>query len=252
MRTAGIDIGSRTIKLVTLEGGEIITSLLADTSYDPLEQCKRLMAQTSFDRILVTGYGRHIFENHFDAPTVTEIKAFARGAKAIFPDCRTILDIGGQDTKAIALDAKGSVSKFEMNDRCAAGTGMFLEVIAKTLGYDLEEFGTEALRAQGNIQINSMCTVFAQSEVTSLLAKRQKREDIARGIHMAILNRTLSLLKRVSTAPDIVFAGGVAKNPCLKYLLEEALDKKLKVPQDPQMVGAYGAAIIAQWTFKTE
>ena len=252
MRTGGIDIGSRTIKLVTLEGGEIITSLLADTTHDPLEQCKRLMAQTSFDRILATGYGRHLFETHFDVPTVTEIKAFARGAKAIFPDCRTILDIGGQDTKVIALDKRGSVSKFEMNDRCAAGTGMFLEVIAKTLGYDLEEFGTEALRAQGNIQINSMCTVFAQSEVTSLLAKRQKREDIARGIHMAILNRTLSLLKRVSTAPDIVFAGGVAKNHCLKYLLDDALMQDVKVPENPQMVGAYGAAIIAQWTFKTE
>ena len=126
------------------------------------------------------------------------------------------------------------------------GTGMFLEIIAKTLGYDLEEFGKEALKAQGNIQINSMCTVFAQSEVTSLLARRQKREDIARGIHMAILNRTLSLLKRVSTTPDIVFAGGVAKSPCLKYLLGNELGCEVKVPEDPQMVGAFGAAIIAQ------
>lgn len=176
---------------------------------------------------------------------MTEIKAFAEGAKALFPTCRTILDIGGQDTKAIALDEKGNVSKFEMNDRCAAGTGMFLEVIAKTLGYDLEEFGEAALRANGNIQINSMCTVFAQSEVTSLLARRQKREDIARGIHMAILNRTLSLLKRVSTRPDIVFAGGVARNPCIKHLLDDALGCEVKIPKDPQIVGAYGAALIA-------
>lgn len=123
---------------------------------------------------------------------------------------------------------------------------MFLEVIAKTLGYNLEEFGKEALRADGNIQINSMCTVFAQSEVTSLLARRQKREDIARGIHIAILNRTLSLLKRVSTEPDIVFAGGVAKNPCLKYLLGDALGCELEVPENPQMVGAFGAAMIAK------
>ena len=245
MRTAGIDIGSRTIKLVVVEDGEIITSSIADTTHDPLEQCERLMAQTSFGRILATGYGRHFFEAHFDVPTVTEIKAFARGAKEIFPGCRTILDIGGQDTKAIALDEKGRVFKFEMNDRCAAGTGMFLEVIAKTLGYELDEFGTEALKGEGNLQINSMCTVFAQSEVTSLLAKRQKREDIAYGIHVAILNRTLSLLKRVSTTPDIVFAGGVARNPCLKYLLDEALVREIKVPKDPQMVGAYGAAVIA-------
>jgi len=246
MRTAGIDIGSRTIKLVTVEGGKIITSLLSDTTHDPLDQCKRLMAQTSFDKILATGYGRHFFGTEFGTSTITEIKAFARGAKAFFQDCRTILDIGGQDTKAIGLDEKGNVSKFEMNDRCAAGTGMFLEIIAKTLGYDLEEFGKEALKAQNSIQINSMCTVFAQSEVTSLLAKRQKREDIARGIHLAILNRTLSLLKRVSTMPDFVFAGGVAQNPCLRYLLGDALGCDVKVPEDPQMVGAYGAAIIAQ------
>ena len=246
MQFAGIDIGSRTIKLVVVENGQMIHSAITDTTHDPLEQCKRLIDQVSFDNILATGYGRHFFETHFDAPTVTEIKAFARGAKALFPGCRTILDIGGQDTKAIALDERGNVSKFEMNDRCAAGTGMFLEVIAKTLGYDLDEFGKEALKAEGNIQINSMCTVFAQSEVTSLLARRQKREDIARGIHMAILNRTLSLLKRVSTTPDIVFAGGVAKNPCLRLLLIDTLGYEVKVPQNPQMVGAYGAAIIAR------
>jgi len=248
MKTAGIDIGSRTVKLVTIGGERILHVFISDTTHDPLEQCERLMAQTSFDRILATGYGRHFLETHFNVSTVTEIKAFARGAKAIFSNCRTILDIGGQDTKAIALDEKGNVSKFEMNDRCAAGTGMFLEVIAKSLGYEMEEFGKEALKADGNVQINSMCTVFAQSEVTSLLARRQKREDIARGIHMAILNRTLSLLKRVSTTPDIIFAGGVAKNPCLKYLLSDALGFEVKVPEDPQMVGAYGAAIIAQET----
>jgi len=246
MKTAGIDIGSRTIKLVVVENGEIIYSTLTDTTHDPLEQCEKLMEQTSFDRILATGYGRHFFETHFDVLTVTEIKAFALGAKAIFPGCRTILDIGGQDTKVIALDEKGTVSKFEMNDRCAAGTGMFLEVIAKTLGYDLDEFGKEALKAKDNIQINSMCTVFAQSEVTSLLAKRQKREDIARGVHIAILNRTLSMLKRISTEPDIIFAGGVAKNPCLKHLLKDYIGHEVKVPLDPQMVGAYGAAMIAQ------
>ena len=244
MRMAGIGIGSRTVKLVTIEGKEVINSFLTDTTHDPLEQCKKLLEQTSFDRILATGYGRHFFETHFEVPTVTEIKAFARGAKTLFPSCRTILDIGGQDTKAIALDEKGNVSKFEMNDRCAAGTGMFLEIIAKTLGYDLEEFGKEALKTQANIQINSICTVFAQSEVTSLLARRQKKEDIARGIHMAILNRTLSLLKRISTTPEIVFAGGVAKNLCIQRLLGEALGREVKVPEDPQIVGAYGAALI--------
>jgi (R)-2-hydroxyacyl-CoA dehydratese activating ATPase len=246
MRTAGIDIGSRTIKLVVVEGKEVIASLVTDTTHEPLEQCRRLTDQVRFDRILATGYGRHFFETEYDVPTVTEIKAFAKGAKSLFPGCRTILDIGGQDTKAIALNEKGRITKFEMNDRCAAGTGLFLEIIAKALGYDLEAFGREAFRAKGQIQINSMCTVFAQSEVTSLVAKRQKREDIARGIHLAILNRTLSLLKRVSTEPDIVFAGGVAQNPCLTELLDDALGHKVKIPENPQVVGAYGAAMLAQ------
>jgi predicted CoA-substrate-specific enzyme activase len=246
MRTAGIDIGSSTIKLVVMEGGEVVTSLLCNTTHDPLEQCKRLMGQTSFDRILATGYGRHFFETSFSVSTVTEIKAFARGAKAIFPGCRTVLDIGGQDTKAIALDERGSVTKFEMNDRCAAGTGIFLEVIAGTLGYGLDEFGMRALEGKNGIQMNSMCTVFAQSEVISLVAKGQRRENIALAIHAAILNRTLSLLKRVSTRPDIIFAGGVARSPCLKHLLEGALGEKVSVPDNPQILGAYGAAIIAR------
>jgi predicted CoA-substrate-specific enzyme activase len=246
MRFAGIDIGSRTIKLVVVEGGEMVSSLLEATSHDPLEQCKRLMGQTHFDRILATGYGRHLFEIQFDVPTVTEIKAFARGAKVMFPGCRTVLDIGGQDTKAIALDERGNVSKFEMNDRCAAGTGMFLEVIAKTLGYNIDEFGIEAMKVQENVQINSMCTVFAQSEVTSLMARGKKREEIARGVHQAILTRSLSLLKRVSIEKEIVFAGGVARNPCLRFLLAETLGEKILVSPNPQLIGAFGAAMIAQ------
>jgi predicted CoA-substrate-specific enzyme activase len=246
MRAAGIDIGSRTIKLVVVEGEKIISSLVTDTTHEPIEQCKRLTDQASFDKILATGYGRHFFETQYDVPTVTEIKAFAKGAKRLFPGCRTILDIGGQDTKAIALDEQGRITKFEMNDRCAAGTGIFLEIIAKALGYDLETFGKEASSAAGHIQINSMCTVFAQSEVTSLVAKGQKRADIAHGVHLAILNRTLSLLKRVSTEPDIVFAGGVAQNPCLYDLIDEAFGHKVRIPENPQTVGAYGAAILAQ------
>ena len=208
-------------------------------------------ARNSWPRPLLTGYSPLVTEDiflkpTFNVPTVTEIKAFARGAKALFPGCRTILDIGGQDTKAIALDERGNVSKFEMNDRCAAGTGMFLEIIAKTLGYELEEFGTEALKAQGNIQINSMCTVFAQSEVVSLLARRQKREDIARGIHMAIVTRTLSLLKRVSIQEEIVFAGGVAQNGCIRDFLRGTLGAEIKIPLNPKIVGAYGAALLTQ------
>jgi predicted CoA-substrate-specific enzyme activase len=147
MKYAGIDIGSRTIELVVVaEAGEILLSLQTDTGFDPMQEAKRLINGVNYDRIMATGYGRNLFEISFDAPTVTEIKAHARGARAFFPDARTVLDIGGQDSKAIALFENGKVKKFEMNDRCAAGTGKFLEIMAKTLGFSIEDFGQEASR----------------------------------------------------------------------------------------------------------
>ena len=174
MRFAGIDIGSRTIELVVVdEAGQIKASFQADTGFDPMTEAKKMVNGASFDRIMATGYGRNLFEIAFDAPTVTEIKAHATGARAFFPDTRAVLDIGGQDSKAISLFDNGKVKKFEMNDRCAAGTGKFLEIMAKTLGYDIEEFGREALLAENDLNISSMCTVFAESEVTSLIAKGQ-------------------------------------------------------------------------------
>lgn len=179
MRYAGIDIGSRSIELVLLEDEKIIESKQADSGFDPLTRAKELLEGVEHDRIMATGYGRHLFELSFDAPTVTEIKAYAVGANALSPDVRTILDIGGQDSKAIALNENGKVIKFEMNDRCAAGTGKFLEIMAHALGFGMDEFGVEALNATKEIQISSMCTVFAESEVTSLVAKGKQPEHCA-------------------------------------------------------------------------
>jgi predicted CoA-substrate-specific enzyme activase len=181
----------------------------------------------------------------FDTPTVTEIKAYAVGAKRLLPEVKTILDIGGQDSKAIALNGDGRVIKFEMNDRCAAGTGKFLEIMAQTLGYSLEEFGVEALKADGDIKINSLCTVFAESEVTSLVAKGTPLQEIALGLHHSIVRRVVGMIKRVSDEEPIMFAGGVAKNPCIHQMLEQSLDRKITVPENPQMVGALGAALLA-------
>lgn len=139
---AGIDIGSRTIELVVVDNaGKIIQSVQTDTGFDPMEQVRKLMNGAQPDFIMATGYGRNLFEISFDAATVTEIKAHARGARELFPVATGVLDIGGQDGKAIALSDNGKVTKFEMNDRCAAGTGKFMEVMAKTLGYTIEEFG---------------------------------------------------------------------------------------------------------------
>lgn len=245
MRTAGIDIGSRTIELVVLRDGEIIENRQADSGFDPMAQARELLEGVEHDHIMATGYGRHLFELLFDAPTVTEIKAYAVGAKVLFPEVQTILDIGGQDSKAIAVNDAGKVTKFEMNDRCAAGTGKFLEIMAQALGYSLDQFGIKALEATRDIQISSMCTVFAESEVTSLVAKGEARQDIALGLHRSVVKRAAGMMKRVSIKEPVLFAGGVARNPCIRHLLEEALDRDILVPENPQMVGALGAALLS-------
>ncbi len=245
MNCAGIDIGSRTIELVVLKNREIIEQKQTDTGFDPMTRARELLEGIEYDCIWATGYGRNLFEISFDVPTVTEIKAYGVGARSLFQNAGTILDIGGQDSKAIALNDDGRIIKFEMNDRCAAGTGKFLEIMARSLGYTIDQFGTEALKATKNLQINSMCTVFAESEVTSLVAKGENPREIALGLHRSVVRRAVSMLKRVSAGNDIVFAGGVAKNPCIRRLLEDTLERQVLVPEDPQMVGALGAALLA-------
>jgi predicted CoA-substrate-specific enzyme activase len=245
-RFAGIDIGSRTIELVVVdESGGILTSLQTDTGFDPMSAARDMVDRVEYDRIMATGYGRNLFEISFDAQTVTEIKAHAAGARAFFPDVQAVLDIGGQDSKAISLFDTGKVKKFEMNDRCAAGTGKFLEIMARTLGFDMETFGREALLAEKGLSISSMCTVFAESEVTSLVAKGKNRQEIALGLHISVIQRAVGMINRVSSAGDIVFTGGVAKNPCMRKLLSETLGRTVRVPEDPQLVGAFGAALLA-------
>jgi len=243
---AGIDIGSRSIELVVVdEAGQLAASFQADTGFDPMSEARKLVDGADFDSIMATGYGRTLFEISFDAPTVSEIKAHARGARDFFPDVQTVLDIGGQDSKAITMLANGKVKKFEMNDRCAAGTGKFLEIMAKSLGYSIEEFGPEALLAEKDLNISSMCTVFAESEVTSLIAKGNDRREIARGLHASVIRRAAGMINRVSSEGDIVFTGGVAKNPCMVTFLAEKLERRVLVPENPQFIGALGAALLA-------
>jgi predicted CoA-substrate-specific enzyme activase len=229
------------------EAGQILVSLQADTGFDPIFEAKRLINNRHYDRILATGYGRNLFEISFDVSTVTEIKAHARGSRYFFPDARAVLDIGGQDSKAIALYENGRVKKFEMNDRCAAGTGKFLEIMARTLGFDIQDFGKEALQAENDLNISSMCTVFAESEVTSLIAKGQDRREIARGLHASVVRRAAGMINRVSLQGDIIFTGGVANNSCIYVMLEEKLGRHVLVPEDPQMIGALGAALLASY-----
>jgi (R)-2-hydroxyacyl-CoA dehydratese activating ATPase len=245
MRCAGIDIGSRTIKLAVLEHGKLILSRKSVTSHNPLETARELMSGAVFDVITATGYGRHLIEGHLNCPVISEITAFALGARFFSSGCESILNIGGQDTKAISLDKEGNMNKFEMNDKCAAGTGRFLEVMATALGFTLEEFSKAALSAGKAVKINSMCTVFAESEVVSLTTQGAARDEVALGIHKAIVSRSAGLLKRVAPPGKIFFAGGVAINDCVRILLEKEMDRPVFVPPDPQIIGAIGAAMSA-------
>jgi (R)-2-hydroxyacyl-CoA dehydratese activating ATPase len=245
MRGAGIDIGSRTVKLAVINDGELALTRKALTSHDPLESVRELIRGVEYGTIVATGYGRHLVKEFLGCAVISEIKAFALGARAILPRCRLILDIGGQDTKAISLSEPGDLSKFEMNDRCAAGTGRFLEVMAAALGYSLDEFSKAALSAERAEKVNSMCTVFAESEVISLTAQGAARNEVALGIHKAIVGRSIALLKRVSAPREVFFAGGVALNECVGVLIGRELGVPVFVPPEPQIVGAFGAALYA-------
>ena len=247
MRHAGIDIGSRTIKLVVLEDGTLSHQHKVANSFNPLQTCDALLAGVAYDRITATGYGRHLFQGHHPAAAViTELKAFALGAAHLDGSCRTVLDIGGQDTKAIALDERGGIRKFEMNDKCAAGTGRFLEIMATALGYSYEEFAAAAQTAARAEPISNMCTVFAESEVISLVTRGVPRQEIALGIHRAIATRAVSLLRRVPLHGRLLFAGGVAHNPCMRALLTAELGLELLLAPDPQLVGALGCALASR------
>lgn len=245
MRIVGLDIGSRTIKLALLENAKLKDFRCIETSYDPKAQIKNLLAELKYDRLMATGYGRNLAQQHFGAETITEIRAHAIGVRSLFPKVRTILDIGGQDTKAIALSPEGQVIKFEMNDRCAAGTGRFLEIMALALGVDLQGLSKLALEATHAAPISSLCTVFAESEVVGLIGRGEDRRVIAKGVILSIARRSLSLLKRVKIQQPVVFTGGVAQNKAVITALQELLKTSILVPENPQITGALGAALCA-------
>lgn len=241
---AGLDVGSRTIKLVTL-APEVKESLVLETGANPLKRCQELLANRNYGRLVVTGYGRHLVAQVLEAETVSEIKTFAIGARYLFPDCHTVIDIGGQDSKVILLTDKGDVQKFEMNDRCAAGTGKFLEVMANTLEVKITEIGDLALSSNKIVRINNLCTVFAESEVVSLIAKGEEANAIALALHEAITTRIVTMIQRIGSRERVIFAGGASLNNCLRQLLGQKLNTELIIPDKPQVVGALGAAILA-------
>ena len=252
MIVAGIDVGSLTAKCALLRDGELVayritrvSPNLEDTAVKVFEETLNAAGVRREDvaRIVATGYGRS--KVSFADKAVTEISCHAKGALFFIPTARTVIDIGGQDSKVIAI-SNGRVVDFVMNNKCAAGTGRFLEVMANALGLKLEELADVAEKARKVTEISSTCTVFAESEVISHLASGERVEDIVAGIHEAIASRIAALARRVRVEPDVVLTGGVAKNRAMKKALEKKIGYEIKIPPEPQIVGAVGAALFAE------
>jgi (R)-2-hydroxyacyl-CoA dehydratese activating ATPase len=259
MISVGIDVGSISAKAVLMEAGKLKGSRLILTGYNAgkagetvfkrlLEDLEVTAAQV--DTIVATGYGRNSVA--FAHKAITEITCHAAGVHYLDPEVRCVIDIGGQDSKAIALDSEGRVRDFAMNDKCAAGTGRFLEVMARALEVDLDAFGETSLKADQPASISSLCTVFAESEVISLIAKGVSRENIIAGIHASIGARVIAMAQRVGLTQPLMMTGGVAKNIGVVKALEQKAGLPVRVCAYAQVNGAIGAALIgAGWPEKT-
>ncbi len=252
MITVGIDIGSITAKSALLIDGEIKNTKVIFTGYHSEAAgktvCEDMLRESGIkpdtvDRIVSTGYGRNNVKVADKA--ITEITCHGAGAHYLNPQVRTIIDIGGQDSKAISLDENGKVKDFSMNDKCAAGTGRFLEVMARALEVDLAEFGEMSLRSETPSKISSLCAIFAESEVISLISKGEPRDNIMAGIHESIAVRVSAMARRVGIIEPVMMTGGVAKNIGVVRALEQKLNTKLIITQTAQENGAIGAAILA-------
>ncbi len=246
----GIDIGSRTTKAVLWDGEKVTARIIIPTGWSPAqsahsakEQILRQAGLNRVDKTMLTGYGR-ISVNSFPARTVTEITAHARGVSFLLPDTRTLIDIGGQDSKAIILEEGGLVLDFAMNDRCAAGSGKFLEFLAMSMGLDIESFAAIANKSHNPVQISSICTVFAESEVLSLLAEHTPQENVTAGVHRSIARRVAQMAGTLNPAAPVTFTGGVARNRCMLRELSLALGLEVRAPEAPEFTGALGAALI--------
>jgi predicted CoA-substrate-specific enzyme activase len=252
MYYAGIDLGSITAKAVVTADGQILASAITFSGYNSAETARRVLAEAletaglarqAVARLVATGYGR-IRVPGADKQ-VTEITCHARGAHWLHPETRTVIDIGGQDSKGIALNGQGRVADFVMNDKCAAGTGRFLEVMARALEEDLDRFGQLSLAAPRRAQISSTCTVFAESEVISQIAAGVPKDEIIAGIHEAIAARISGMVGRIAVCDQVVMTGGVARNAGVVGMLEEKLGRRILVLPEAQITGAIGAALIA-------
>ncbi|MFC1993289.1 acyl-CoA dehydratase activase [Chloroflexota bacterium] len=253
MYFAGIDIGSTMTKVVIIGNDDAVLSrIVSTTGAEHRRLANKVMeealgqASLSFDEIscvIATGYGR--VNVPFADRQITELTCHTRGIVHIFPTVRTAIDIGGQDAKGLKIK-DGKLVDFVMNDRCAAGTGRFLEVVADTLGVKLDDLGTISLKSTKKVKISNTCTVFAQTEVATRLSEGASLEDIVAGLHDAIASRVVKMAQRLKIEPDVVFTGGVAKNTGMVNAMKENLKFEVLVPEDPLLTGAMGAALLGK------
>jgi len=237
--------------VLTDESGNLLAVIKGHTGPEHRRLANEVMQQ-ALDRarlsigdisyIVATGYGR--LNVPFADRQITELSCHARGVSSLFANVRTAIDIGGQDAKCMKITG-GKLIDFVMNDRCAAGTGRFLEVTAATLGIRLEDMGDISLKATKKVKISSMCTIFAQQEVVALLSQGEKPENILAGLHDALASRVAALARRLGLEPDVVLTGGVAKNAGMVRAMRESLECEILIPGDPLITGALGAAILA-------
>jgi len=251
---AGLDIGSVATKVVLWDGnvGRLAARALRPSGWDPRQagaDClQEALSAAELRRedlagIVVTGYGRRLWPG--PGETVTEITCLVRGGREVAPAARTLFDIGGQDSKALTVDAAGKLLQFNVNDRCAAGTGRFLELAGQRLGVTAAELGVLAASAESTVRLSSLCAVFAESEVVGLLAEGQERSAIARGLCEAVAEQILHLAGGLPLGRPVALVGGVAYNIGVRAALERALGETVLVPEDPQMIVALGAALLA-------
>jgi len=250
---AGVDVGSTQTKAVIVDASRRIVarslistganvSRAAETAFSRALEATGLPRE-AIGHVVGTGYGR--YKVTFGDAQITEITCHARGAHSLFPGTRTVIDMGGQDTKAIKVGADGSVADFAMNDKCAAGTGRFLSASADVIGVGLDEIGALALRATTPVRLTSVCTVFVESDIMSYLAQRKSVEDILGGVHKAIATRTMALVRRVGVEDEVTFTGGVSRNVGMVRALEAVLGRPLNVSEEGHFMGALGAALFA-------
>lgn len=255
MNSAGIDVGSLTTKVVILRDDSSCSYAIRPTGLDIPEVVHKVMQDAlakshlifdDIDQIVSTGYGR--ISIPFTSKTITEITCNAAGVHKLYPQATLIVDIGGQDSKVIKMNRDGRVLQFAMNDKCAAGTGKFLEVTAQSLGTSVEELGGLALLSKKRITISNTCTVFAQTEIVSLIARKTDKEDIAAALHESVVSRVFGLINSVNPEQRavVVMTGGVANNIAIVKLLGRMIGSEITVPENPQIVTALGAALLAR------